>query len=121
MVLGVYHMLDIFLRQRNRKKIFLETFRRRIPIVCTLPNYQDREISERKEIVFHLLEKESTLINKEILVSEAALSFLIRLDLYGNIGELDGLIKQTIANKLFSGSNKNISKFIFLIYLAGTC
>ncbi len=86
-----------------------------------MPNYQDREISERKEIVFHLLEKESTLINKEILVSEAALSFLIRLDLYGNIGELDGLIKQTIANKLFSGSNKNISKFIFLIYLAGTC
>ncbi|MGH0007164.1 PRD domain-containing protein [Enterococcus sp. ARL09-542] len=100
------HVRYIFATTEQEENFFLETFRRRIPIVCTLPNYQDREISERKEIVFHLLEKESTLINKEILVSEAALSFLIRLDLYGNIGELDGLIKQTIANKLFSGSNK---------------
>jgi sigma-54 dependent transcriptional regulator of gfr operon len=91
----------------EQENLFLETFRRRIPIVCTLPDYQEREINERKEIVFHLMEKESSIIQKEILVSEAVLSFLIRLNLSGNIGELDGLIKQTVANKLSTQSDKN--------------
>ncbi|MFM2490153.1 hypothetical protein ABW365_21545 [Enterococcus avium] len=80
-----------------------------------MPTYQERKSNERKEIIFHLLENESSLIQKEILVSEAALTYLIRLKLPGNIGELAGMIKQTIAGKIAYEDGKNISRFTLLI------
>ncbi|MDT2757159.1 sigma 54-interacting transcriptional regulator [Enterococcus asini] len=97
----------IFATTEQKDGFFLETFKRRIPIVCTLPAYKDRSVGERKAIVFHLFEQESALVQKDILVSEAALSHLIRLDLPGNIGELAGLIKQTVAGKLTFEDGKN--------------
>ena len=90
----------IFATTEQKEDFFLDTFKRRIPFICTLPTYQERKSNERKEIIFHLLENESSLIQKEILVSEAALTYLIRLKLPGNIGELAGMIKQTIAGKI---------------------
>ena len=50
----------IFATTEQKEDFFLDTFKRRIPFICTLPTYQERKSNERKEIIFHLLENESS-------------------------------------------------------------
>ncbi|MDV7748257.1 sigma 54-interacting transcriptional regulator [Enterococcus faecium] len=89
----------IFATTEDQENIFLETFLRRIPIICKLPNYSERSFSERKGILFHLFGTESNIVNKDIFVSESLLDSLIKLKPKGNIGEISGLVKQIIAQK----------------------
>lgn len=96
----------IFATTETKSSVFLSTFIRRIPIICTIPNYADRALEERKELAFCLFEKEAKIIQNKILVSEAALNFLLKFDPEGNIGEIEGLIKQTVAKKYARKKNK---------------
>lgn len=97
----------IFATTEKQNSTLLTTFIRRIPIICTLPDYSERSKEERKAILFHLFEQEAELIQKDIMVTETALDFLLKLNPPGNIGEIAGLIKQTVAGKLSKHSSNN--------------
>ena len=98
----------IFATTEEEDAPFLETFLRRVPIICRLPDYIDRDIDERRQIVFHLFEKESNIVTNDIIISENLLNFLVNVNLHGNIGELKGLIKQMVANKYSVDNVKKI-------------
>ena len=66
----------------------LPTFRRRIPMLITLPGLQERTISERYELVRAFFTTECSSIGTNIHVAPQVLRALLLYDCPGNIGQL---------------------------------
>ncbi|MDT2757645.1 sigma 54-interacting transcriptional regulator [Enterococcus asini] len=96
----------IFATTEERNNEFLSTFLRRIPITCRVPDFDERTYNDRKSIIFHLFQEESKIVDRDIIVSEATLSFLINLKTSGNIGEIKGIVKQMVAKKFSKRPNR---------------
>lgn len=75
----------------------LATFRRRIPLEVTLPDFKERTKNERIQLVFTFFLAESQQLNKEIAVHPALIEELISHDLEGNVGAVQNKIKLTCA------------------------
>lgn len=84
----------------------LKTFVRRIPIIINIPSLEERPISERVDIIKHLLSKEAMRVNKPIKVSGDVIKALVGSVSYGNIGQLKSNI-QLICAKGFLNSIEN--------------
>lgn len=79
------------------ENVLLTTFLRRIPVRICLPDYIDRPIDERLELLDALFYAEAKKIAKKIIVDKHVVSVLLQLNHAGNIGYLKNIIKVSCA------------------------
>ena len=79
------------------ENVLLTTFLRRIPVRINLPDYIDRPVDERLELINTLFMSEAHKINKKIFVDKDVVSTLLQLNHTGNIGYLKNTIKVSCA------------------------
>lgn len=76
----------------------LLTFRRRIPIVISMPALSERPLSERFDIVCHFFKEEQKKIGQKMVVEKEAVRILLQYGCSGNIGQLQSDIQVACAN-----------------------
>ncbi|MBS7577987.1 MULTISPECIES: sigma 54-interacting transcriptional regulator [unclassified Enterococcus] len=81
-------ILIICATTENIESSVLQTFKRRFPMVLTLPDLKDRSTQERLNLIDHFFCLESQKINLEILVKANILEYLSTYNCSGNIGQL---------------------------------
>ncbi|MCD3350532.1 sigma 54-interacting transcriptional regulator [Clostridium botulinum D/C] len=84
----------------------LKTFIRRIPIMITIPSFEERNLEDKINIIEYLLSNESHRVNKTIKISCDVIKALIGSASFGNIGQLKSNI-QLICARGFLNSIKN--------------
>lgn len=87
----------IFATTESLESNFLKTFLRRIPIQITLPNLNQRNTYELKELIIHFFIEEAKQIRRTILVTRSVYELLLNFEYSGNVGELEGVIKYAVA------------------------
>ncbi|MBE6072499.1 MAG: PRD domain-containing protein [Clostridium butyricum] len=110
----------------NPKSTLLDTFVRRIPITITIPDFEERPIKEKIELINYLISKESQRVSKSIKIDEDVIKALIGSTSYGNIGQLKSNIQlicakgflnsikdKTMINIVFDDLPENIKEGIF--------
>lgn len=75
----------------------LNTFIRRIPITIAIPNFDERTIEDKIELIHFLISKEAQRVNKTIKISSEAVKALIGSTSYGNVGQLKSNIQLACA------------------------
>lgn len=75
----------------------LDTFRRRIPMVITVPPLSSRGVDEKYDIITTFFRQESIRVKREILIKAEAVRSLLLLQYPGNIGELRSKIQVACA------------------------
>lgn len=91
----------------------LLTFRRRIPIVISMPALAERPLSERFAVVQSILAAEYRKIGRRLVVEREAARMLLQYDCPGNIGQLQSDIQVCCANAfLESVSRKEDAVYI---------
>lgn len=77
----------------NPKSTLLNTFIRRIPITITIPDFQDRPLKEKIQLINYLISKEAQRVNKSITIDSDVIKALIGSASYGNVGQLKSNIQ----------------------------
>ncbi|WP_312999007.1 sigma 54-interacting transcriptional regulator [Leclercia sp.] len=88
----------IFATTENIETVLLNTFRRRIPVRVTLPNYLSRSLTERVAHVSHFLQQEARSLRRDIHLDNLLMHQLVTSPVRGNIGELKNQIKVMCAS-----------------------
>ena len=88
----------IFATTENIDTVLLNTFRRRIPVRVTLPNYISRPLTERVAQVSHFLQQEARSLRRDIHLDNQLMHQLVTSPVRGNIGELKNQIKVMCAS-----------------------
>lgn len=88
----------IFATTENIDTVLLNTFRRRIPVRVTLPNFISRPLTERIAQVNLFLRQEALNLCKDIHLDNRLMHQLITSPVRGNIGELKNQIKVMCAS-----------------------
>jgi transcriptional regulatory protein LevR/transcriptional regulator with AAA-type ATPase domain len=83
----------------------LNTFIRRIPITIVIPNFEERPIQDKLELIHYLLSKEAQRVNKTIKISSEAVKALIGSTTYGNVGQLKSNIQLVCATGFLNCMN----------------
>lgn len=83
----------------------LKTFIRRIPITITIPNFDERPMEDKVDIIKHLLSNEAHRVNKPIKITSEAVKALIGSTSYGNIGQLKSNIQLICAQGFLNSIN----------------
>lgn len=83
----------IFATTENIYQTFLPTFIRRLPVVVTLPNYEQRPQSERMQLIDTFFIGEANILSKRIDVSYQLIDFLLNSDVEGNAGKIKNIVK----------------------------
>ncbi|MBC2579601.1 sigma 54-interacting transcriptional regulator [Clostridium sp. DJ247] len=94
----------------------LITFRRRIPMLIELPSLEERPLSERYEIIREFFSKESSRINRNIVVKSEVIKSLMLYNCTGNIGQLRSDIQVACARSFLNtmyNKNKNVIVNVF--------
>lgn len=99
----------LFATTEYSPEYFLTTFLRRIPVILNVPSLSERSTVEKIQIISFLLAEEEISVNKNIILSERALNFLLAASFKGNVGELRNLITLAVANQSFQTSENDIS------------
>jgi transcriptional regulator with AAA-type ATPase domain len=86
----------------------LPTFRRRIPMLITLPGLQERTVSERYELLRAFFTTECSSIGTNIHVAPQVLSALLLYDCPGNIGQLRTDVQLTCARAYLAYRTENL-------------
>lgn len=79
----------------------LDTFIRRIPIVVTLPAFNERNSEERRRIIHNLFRQECEILNCKFKISSRVLENLLHFKNKGNIGSLKNIVKIGCANSYY--------------------
>lgn len=87
----------IFATTEPLKSTFLHTFLRRIPIHIVLPDLNERNNEELKELIVHFLLKEAKQIQKTITITNSVYDLLLNFEYEGNVGELEAIVKYAVA------------------------
>lgn len=88
----------------------LPTFRRRIPMVITLPGLQQRTVTERYELLRAFFTTECSSIGTNIHVAPQVLHALLLYDCPGNIGQLRTDVQLTCARAYLEYRTNNLSE-----------
>lgn len=80
------------------EQVLLPTFLRRIPVRVDLPDFINRPVDERLELISSLFYAEAQKIDKQIVVDKQVVSALMQLNHSGNIGYLKNIIKVSCAD-----------------------
>lgn len=81
----------------NPEQVLLPTFLRRIPVRVNLPDYIERPVDERLELINSLFHAEAHKIAKKIIVDKQVTSALVQLKHPGNIGYLKNVVEVSCA------------------------
>ncbi|AJA49683.1 transcriptional regulatory protein LevR [Clostridium pasteurianum DSM 525 = ATCC 6013] len=84
----------------------LKTFIRRIPIIITIPSFEERASKDKVDLIKFLFSNEAHRVNKAIKIEEEVVKALIGSTTYGNVGQLKSNI-QLICAKGFLNSMAN--------------
>lgn len=116
---GKYHQLGdndrwyfsnvrlLFATTEYPSKKLLNTFLRRIPVILTIPSLNERNSTEKTELISYLLKKEEQKVEKEILIESNTLEFLLTQQFPGNVGELSNILKLAVATESYSSSSSD--------------
>lgn len=88
----------IFATTENIETVLLNTFRRRIPVRVTLPNFISRPLTERVAQVNLFLHQEAMSLRRDIHLDTQLMHQLVTSPVRGNIGELKNQIKVMCAS-----------------------
>lgn len=95
----------IFATTENIETVLLTTFRRRIPIRVTLPNYLSRPLPERIAQISHFFQQEAVSLQRDIHYDTQLMHQLATSPVRGNIGELKNQIKVMCATAWSNASD----------------
>lgn len=98
----------VFATTENIYSTFLPTFLRRLPVVVNLPKFQDRSQTEKIQLIDSFFLKESSILNREMQVTEYIFNFLINSDLEGNVGKIKNIIKYACASAFVKQKDDNL-------------
>ncbi|MDB2084937.1 MAG: sigma 54-interacting transcriptional regulator [Clostridium paraputrificum] len=96
-----WHSVDvrfIFATTEDVKSTLLETFYRRIPVRINLPDFQDRPLIERIELIYSFYKNEGQALGRDIVITNQVIDILTSSVEEGNIGMLKNYIKLSCAN-----------------------
>lgn len=100
-------VLIISATTENPDSALLNTFRRRIPIVITIPSLKERTLEERLYLIKSFFKYESIRLSKDIYVSLNSLRALLSYDCPNNIGQLKSDV-QMLCAKAYSEFLTNV-------------
>ncbi|MFD3157561.1 sigma 54-interacting transcriptional regulator [Haloimpatiens sp. FM7330] len=86
--------------------VLLKTFIRRIPIIITIPTFDERVIKDKIDIIKYLISNEAHRVKKPIRITRDAVKALIGSASYGNIGQLKSNIQLICAKGFLNSINK---------------
>lgn len=101
------NVLLICATTEDPKSTLLNTFIRRIPITIAIPDFNERPIEDKLELVQFLIAKEAQRVNKPIRISSEAIKALIGSTYYGNVGQLKSNIQLACAKGFLNSINTN--------------
>lgn len=90
----------IFATTESSENKFLQTFLRRIPLKIKIPNFKERPLKEKFDLIEYFYKKEAVNISRDIIVNSQVINILINSNAQGNIGKLINAIKLSCANAL---------------------
>ena len=79
------------------RETMLDTFLRRIPVDVVLPDFQERTLEEKYELILFLIHQESKTMNTAFQVSSNVINRLLTFQGKGNIGTLKNIIRLSCA------------------------
>ncbi|SOC00632.1 PTS system transcriptional activator [Brochothrix thermosphacta] len=91
-------VLIICATTENPDSSLLKTFVRRIPIIITIPTFEERSAKDKIDLLRFLLTTEAHRIKKPIEIDTEATKALIGNTTYGNVGQLKSNIQLVCAN-----------------------
>lgn len=86
----------IFATTEGRESM-LDTFLRRIPVDVVLPDFQERTLEEKYELILFLIHQEAKTMNATFQVSNNVINRLLTFQGKGNIGTLKNIIRLSCA------------------------
>lgn len=89
----------------NIESSLLITFRRRVPMLISVPSLKDRPIRERVQLIHTFFQEESNRTNYKIFVEEKIIKAFALKNFQGNIGQLRSEIQVTCANAFVEKMN----------------
>ncbi|RHW51181.1 transcription antiterminator BglG [Bombilactobacillus bombi] len=98
----------IFATTEKVNKYFLNTFRRRIPVIVHLSDFSQRPVSERLDIVEALFKQEAKRLKRTITIDYHIINTLIFSNYAGNIGDIKNLIKISCAQAYNNSKGENL-------------
>lgn len=99
----------------NIESNLLLSFRRRIPMLISIPSLHERSIAEKVEIIYDFLQQECNRINEKIFVQAKVIEILALKRFHGNIGQLKSTI-QVVCARAFMKNIGRDGEFISLGY-----
>lgn len=83
----------------------LKTFVRRIPIVISIPSFENRTVKDKLDLIKFLLSNEAHRVNKPIKIDSESVKALIGSTSYGNIGQMKSNIQLVCAKGFLNSLN----------------
>lgn len=99
------HIFFIGATTENIESSLLVSFRRRIPMLISVPSLKDRPIRERVHLIHSFFQEESNRTNQKIFVNEKIIKAFALKNFQGNIGQLRSEIQVTCANAFVEKMN----------------
>jgi transcriptional regulator with AAA-type ATPase domain/transcriptional regulatory protein LevR len=99
------HIFFIGATTENIESSLLVSFRRRIPMLISVPSLKDRPIRERVHLIHSFFQEESNRTNQKIFVDEKIIKAFALKNFQGNIGQLRSEIQVTCANAFVEKMN----------------
>lgn len=87
----------VYATTEDPESSLLRTFVRRIPIIIQLPEFNQRNVREKLQLLEQLITLEANRIHKNIRLSEGVVKALLGSVTYGNIGQLKSNIQLVCA------------------------
>ncbi|KRL80242.1 sigma-54-dependent transcriptional regulator [Ligilactobacillus equi] len=88
------------------KSSLLATFVRRIPIIITMPSFEQRPVSERLQLMKYLFSLEASRIHKTLRVDENVVQALLGSVTFGNVGQLKSNLQLVCAQGFLDNINQ---------------
>ncbi|MGN1400909.1 MAG: sigma-54-dependent transcriptional regulator [Bacillus sp. (in: firmicutes)] len=92
------NVLIISATTENPESSLLQTFVRRIPIVISIPSFDEWQAKDKVNMLKSLLSKEADRVQKPIKIDAESMKALIGNTTYGNIGQLKSNVQLICAN-----------------------
>ena len=93
------------------ESVLLPTFRRRIPIVITMPSLSERTVAERYELLQSIFMMEQSKIDRRLVIDAEAVMMLLDYNCSGNVGQLQSNIQMCCASAFLecgTGNDKSV-------------
>lgn len=97
----------------------LATFNRRIPIVITLPSFQNRPAVEQVNLLKYLISIEAKRVQKNIQIEDKVMQAILGSVTYGNVGQLKSVIQMVCARGFLESVNNKSDILLKYDTLAG--